>query len=105
MGLCQGNERKAKKSTKKKERTGNFDANELKNDLILEINKGIFINEIINELRKEDSNIKSTINTKVESKIDIVEHPKEIIKEISLKNEGKINLIEVKKEDSNNRSC
>ena len=66
------------------------------------INKGIFINEIINELRKEDSNIKSTINTKVESKIDIVEHPKEIIKEISLKNEGKINLIEVQKEDSNN---
>lgn len=38
MGLCQGNERKAKKSTKKNERTGNFDANELKNDLILEIN-------------------------------------------------------------------
>ena len=38
----------------------------------------------------------------MESKIDIVEHPKEIIKEISLKNEGKINLIEVQKEDSNN---
>ena len=66
------------------------------------INKGIFINEIINELKKEDSNIKSTINTKINSKIDSVEYPKEIIKETSPKNDEKINLNEVKKEDINN---
>ena len=61
------------------------------------INKGIFINEIINEL-----NIKSTINTKVESKIDSAEHPKEIIKETSPKNDEKMNLKEVPKKGINN---
>lgn len=39
MGLCQSNERKAKSSNKKKARVGNFNANELKNDLIMEMNQ------------------------------------------------------------------
>ena len=40
MGLCQGHDRKAKDSTRKKNKSsGNFDINELKNDLILEINE------------------------------------------------------------------
>ena len=42
MGLCQANSRKAKEGTKKRTKSsvgGNFDINELKNDLILEINE------------------------------------------------------------------
>ena len=38
MGLCHSNERKAKDSKRTKNNTGNFDPNELKNDLINEIN-------------------------------------------------------------------
>ena len=64
------------------------------------INKGLFINEIIKELKKEEDKIKST-NTKQESKIDLVESPKEIIKENSPKNDERINLEEVPKEDTN----
>ena len=39
MGLCEANNRKAKDSSKRKNNTGKFDINELKNDLIMEINE------------------------------------------------------------------
>ena len=39
MGLCQGNDRKAKDTKRNKNKSGNFDINELKSDLILEINE------------------------------------------------------------------
>ena len=37
MGLCEANNRKAKDPSKRKNNTGKFDINELKNDLIMEI--------------------------------------------------------------------
>lgn len=39
MGLCQGNDRKAKDSKRNNNKSGNFDINELKSNLILEINE------------------------------------------------------------------
>ena len=64
------------------------------------INKGIFINEIINELKKDDNNI-TNINIKVESKIDLIEQPKDILKENAEIIDKKSNLIEMMKDEEN----
>ena len=64
------------------------------------INKGIFINEIINELKKDDNDIINA-NIKVESKIDLIEQQKENLKENTSIIDEKSNLIELMKDEEN----
>ena len=70
MGLCQANNRKAKDGSRKKNRApGHFDANELKNDLILEINEVRSIHQVPGlSLSREIDSISQSFANKIAKK-------------------------------------
>ena len=72
MGLCQGNDRKAKDTKRNKNKNGSFDINELKSDLILEINEVRSIHQVEGlSPNKEIESIAQSFANKLAKKGDI----------------------------------